>query len=100
LQIGWQLNEWYKDVETLVASPVYWPKLSTSESPVDGAGLGRVFPVAFDFPILRRAPRHDSVLAFSSPGSSHSLPHIRTASKLCWRRTVRDGMFIDQISNV
>jgi hypothetical protein len=23
LQIGWQLNEWYKDVETLVASPVY-----------------------------------------------------------------------------
>lgn len=49
-QIDSQLNEWYRDFETFVAGPVYWPKLSTSDSPVDDVESGRVFPVAFDFP--------------------------------------------------
>jgi len=49
-QIDSQLNEWYRDFETFVAGPMYWPKLSTSDSSVDDVELGRVFPVAFDFP--------------------------------------------------
>jgi hypothetical protein len=49
-KIDSQLNQWYRNFETFVAGPVYWPMLSTSDNPVDNVESGRVFPVAFDFP--------------------------------------------------
>ncbi|KAH8820642.1 hypothetical protein F5884DRAFT_56999 [Xylogone sp. PMI_703] len=49
-QLDSQLNEWYGHFETFVAGPMYWLKLSKSDSLVDDAESGRVFPVAFDFP--------------------------------------------------
>jgi len=45
-----RLNEWYGRFETFVAGPVYWPKLSMSDSSVDDLESGKVFPVAFYFP--------------------------------------------------
>jgi hypothetical protein len=49
-RIDLQLNEWYGRFQTFVAGPVYWPKLSTSDSPVDDTESGKVFAVAFHFP--------------------------------------------------
>lgn len=49
-RIDSQLNEWYGLLETFVAGPVYWPKLSTIDSPFDDTESGKVFAVAFHFP--------------------------------------------------
>jgi hypothetical protein len=49
-QLDSQLTEWYGRFEIFVAGPVYWPKLSMSDSSVDDPKSGKVFPVAFHFP--------------------------------------------------
>ena len=49
-QVDSQLKDWYSRFEISVAGPIYCPKLSTSNSPVDDAESGKVFAVAFHFP--------------------------------------------------
>lgn len=49
-QLDSQIREWYDQYKTFVAGPMYWPTLSTCDSPIDDAESGKVFPVAFEFP--------------------------------------------------
>lgn len=45
------LMGWHKDLQAIVAGPLYWPELSTIDCPVfDATGRGRPFAVAFHFP--------------------------------------------------
>ncbi|ERT01401.1 hypothetical protein HMPREF1624_02647 [Sporothrix schenckii ATCC 58251] len=45
------LLRWHKDLQAIVAGPLYWPELSTIACPVfDTNGRGRPFAVAFHFP--------------------------------------------------
>ncbi|CAK7201795.1 hypothetical protein SEUCBS139899_004510 [Sporothrix eucalyptigena] len=45
------LQEWNKDLQGIVAGPLYWPELSTLDCPIfDGTSQGRPFAVAFHFP--------------------------------------------------
>ncbi|KAL1899557.1 hypothetical protein Sste5346_002959 [Sporothrix stenoceras] len=45
------LMGWHKDLQAIVAGPLYWPELSTIECPVfDNTSRGRPFAVAFHFP--------------------------------------------------
>jgi hypothetical protein len=45
------LMGWHKDLQAIVAGPLYWPELSTIECPVfDATDRGRPFAVAFHFP--------------------------------------------------
>lgn len=39
----------YDNFEKSVSGPLYWPELSTLESPLDDTKLGKVFPVQFHF---------------------------------------------------
>ena len=42
---------WHKDLQSIVAGPLYWPELSTLPCPIfDGTSQGRPFAVAFHFP--------------------------------------------------
>ena len=40
----------YGNFETSVPGPLYWPELSTLESPLDDTNSGKVFPISFHFP--------------------------------------------------
>ena len=45
------LQGWFRDLQTIVAGPLYWPELSSMEFPIfDVTGRGKPFPVAFHFP--------------------------------------------------
>ncbi|CAK7236075.1 hypothetical protein SBRCBS47491_009512 [Sporothrix bragantina] len=45
------LQGWHKDLQAIVAGPLYWPELSTIPCPIfDGTSQGRPFAVAFHFP--------------------------------------------------
>ncbi|EPE10572.1 c6 zinc finger domain protein [Ophiostoma piceae UAMH 11346] len=45
------LQGWFRDLQAIVAGPLYWPELSKIKFPIfDDTGRGRPFPVAFHFP--------------------------------------------------
>lgn len=45
------LQGWFRDLQAIVAGPLYWPELSRIRFPqFDDSGRGRPFPVAFHFP--------------------------------------------------
>ena len=44
------LLELYGKFEATVAGPIFWPELSTIQSPADDDEAGKVFPVSFHFP--------------------------------------------------
>ena len=40
----------YENFEKFISGPLYWPELSTLESPLDNTRSGKVFPISFHFP--------------------------------------------------
>lgn len=44
------LGHWFANLKATSPGPLYFPKLSTLDSVVDNAELGKLFPVAFHFP--------------------------------------------------
>ncbi|KIN00042.1 hypothetical protein OIDMADRAFT_181273 [Oidiodendron maius Zn] len=50
--LNWQLLAWSGKLKTLVHGPLYWTVPSVAVNPADDPVLGRMFPLAFQFPSL------------------------------------------------
>jgi hypothetical protein len=50
LKVEYALRSLYENFEKSASGPLYWPELSTLESPLDDTSSGKVFPVSFHFP--------------------------------------------------
>ncbi|KAI5463863.1 hypothetical protein BGZ63DRAFT_403128 [Mariannaea sp. PMI_226] len=51
LEVETRFTTVYNDLQSSVSGPLYWPELSTIQSPVDDeVNLGKVFPISFQFP--------------------------------------------------
>ncbi|KAH8198849.1 hypothetical protein TruAng_006957 [Truncatella angustata] len=50
LKLESRLDEWYRNFKSTIAGPLYYPELSHGEYTVDNGQLGKLFPVAYQFP--------------------------------------------------
>jgi hypothetical protein len=53
--LSWQLLAWYELLKNQVQGQLYWMVPSVANNPAEDPVLGRVFPLAFQFPSLRIA---------------------------------------------